>query len=168
LEDVLERTRPWRDHVAVERDLRDWASRHDWPPLAAGEASVAAELYRLGGDVGRDGVWNARPPDRQEAAEVAVMMLRNVVAGREPLDYGLMGIEITGHGIPARTMRRYMAQPGLDPLLSVLRRVAHDRAMANLIAGGRSPVAARAWIRRHPETSIVVREEPIRSRPPRG
>jgi hypothetical protein len=153
LEDMLERTRPWRDHVAVERGLRDWASRHDWPPLAAGEASVAAELYRLGGEVGKDGVWNAQPPDRHEAAEVAVMMLRNVAAGREATDYGLLGVQITGHGIPARTMRRYLAQPGSAPLMSVMRRFAHDRAMANLMAGGRSPVAARAWIRRHPDTS---------------
>jgi hypothetical protein len=161
LEDVLERTRPWSDHGAVERGLREWASRHGWPTLAAGEASVAVELHRLGGDVGKDGVWNARPPDRHEAAEIAAWMLTNVAAGREATEYGLMGVRITGHGIPARTMRRYLAQPGSDPLTSVLRRFAHDRGMANLIAGGRSPVAARAWLRRHPNTS------PGEARPPR-
>lgn len=153
LEEKLERLRPWTDERAVARALREWAASHGWPSLEAGEASVAAELHRLGGERGRDGVWNARPPDRQEAAEVAVMMLRNVADGREATAYGLMGVRLAGHSIPARTMRRYLAQPGAAPLTSVMGRLAHDRAMANLIAGGRTPVAARAWIRRHPNTS---------------
>jgi len=159
---MLERTRPWGDRSRVERGLRDWASRHDWPPLGAGEASVAAELHRLGGLPTATGIRNARPPGRQVAAEATVMMLRNVAAGREAMDYGLLGVQVTGHGIPDRTIRRYMAQPGAAPLMSVLNRIARDGAMAHLVAGGRSPVAARAWLRRHPGTS------PMDARLPRG
>jgi hypothetical protein len=160
---ILERLRPWTDRTAMERALRQWTQAHGWPDLHGREADVAQDLYRLGGEVTADGIWNAAPPDTETAAGITAFMLRNVAAGRGATEYDLLGDSVKG--VPRRTIRHYRhVHGGVKALGAFFASLQYDIDLAALVHGGRSEAAARRWLERHPELRAKDAPPPRRHR----
>lgn len=141
---VLEPLRPWHDEAAVATALATWASgRRGSERLGPGHYREVATHLRF---IGR-----GTPVQTTEQIDgIAFLMLRNVMAGREAMDYGTSFEFI--HGAPsARTRRRYTQRHGYGGGFAWMSEaLQYDIDLAALVRGGRSKQAARRWLERNP------------------
>jgi hypothetical protein len=133
--------------VALLRDLRPWdrraVLRDGLGRWARGEADtgVCDEVAR---EIGRIGTDPSYPHWTDSAvAHVTMEMLHNVAAGHQAWELG--GSLLAARRIP-RSTRYYNRAEGMS---YVYRRVARERDLRELVAGGRSLAAARQWLLRH-------------------
>jgi hypothetical protein len=91
-------------------------------------------------------------------ASVTMDMLLNVANGRSPWELGGSLLDVAS--LPRSTRYRHRAE-GTAYLYHRRRR---EAALRDLVAGGRSPTAARAWLRRHPGEPVSLASPPQRRR----
>jgi hypothetical protein len=136
--DSLNRLRPWQEEAATAAVLTFIADNR----LRAGHYREVASYLR---QIGR-----SDPELRaQQAAGIAGFMLGNLAAGREATDYGGGWDHVVGPDdeplVPRTTRRHYQ-----DVWHWLRESLQYDLDLAALVNGGRSKVAARRWLERHP------------------
>ena len=97
--------------------------------------------------------WDEHKPSMtaNELAGIAYFMLRNVAAGRTATDYGDIFFEVVRGAPSDRTRRRYRARWGNEAGRMWWREeLQHYIDLSALVRGGRTPAAARLWLRDNP------------------
>ena len=171
LSDALARTRPWTSRGATRNALADWWQEYV-PAADQGSWEVAELLQELG-------KATDLPSD---PTMMVALMLENVAHGRAPGDYGFMlATAVTGSGISDRQLRRYRAAGRLSerlrddgtsglyfdplaPLRLLSTRLQRRADIAELVAGGRTPQTARAWLRNNPGSHATDAPPPRKPR----
>lgn len=143
---IVREGRPWQDQPRVATEFVAWSRRHWQKPLdplsSADIAGCLAQLGRL--DLDRN------PELGSDATVVGIVWhwMANVVRGRGPLEYDLLGDHI--RGFRKRTMRRWRRQTGGTSLAPAMERIQRDQDLVGLLRKGYSIGNARRWLQRHP------------------
>lgn len=137
----------WVDSAPYEAILVTAAPSRIWQkpldPLSSADiAGCLAQLGRL--DLDRN------PELGSDATVVGIVWhwMANVVRGRGPLEYDLLGDHI--RGFRKRTMRRWRRQTGGTSLAPAMERIQRDQDLVGLLRKGYSIGNARRWLQRHP------------------
>lgn len=97
--------------------------------------------------------WEEHRPSltTNDLAGMAFFMVRNLAAGRTATDYGDIFFEVVRGAPSDRTRRRYRQQWGNDAGRVWWREeLQHYLDVSGLVASGRTPAAARQWLRDNP------------------
>jgi hypothetical protein len=142
---IVRDCRPWQAEVAVADAFVAWSVRHGPAPLPKlGAIDIAGCLAGLGRlDL------RLNPEIRDDTFVVGIVWywMANVVRGRGPLEYDLLGDHIDG--FPERTMRRWRRQAGGISLQPAMVRIQRDQDLVGLVRKGYALDTARRWLQRH-------------------
>lgn len=145
--------RPWSDVGAVRAAILTWTRDCSSAPIDGLDCDVIAKQLKLIGEAtnvpdisGRTFVTSA---SAHGMASLVLRMWADAVGVRDGgVLYGT-GFEHVD-GLSARTIRDYRSRFGSDAFHEWLATWQRHLDIAGLVARGRSPQAARAWLRRHP------------------
>ncbi len=169
--ETFERCSPWVDEARSRAELYGLATRRGWTvkgrPFSVGDAGIVAEaMARVAR--GTSGLSD------DQFGGIAFGMVRNVGRGRDATESNPLADHFFGF-IP-ETLRRYRRDHGLDALARFSESLQRQLDVDALVRGGRSPAAARQWLRQHPglhasdappprRTGIRTANAPVRKGP---